>query len=185
MKDPIGSLILDRSEAQKMREREQIRRRGHKFIKVINTGRLNRIHSVDDVQVFETQNPDTGETEHTTRIDSATLTFSYEDVTGDMVAHVLDTERNRFFLARHLDLGLQIDDEKMREEIEKLVNEPYVVELSEIEMLKRKRLELQREIRNLESAESEAQLEESTKTKKKRPPYQARLSGDGATKTQF
>ena len=172
--EPIGSLILDRAEMKKMRDREKIRRKGHKFIRVINTGRLNRIHSVDDVRVFETQNAETGAPEHTTRIESAVLDFQYEETTGDMVAHVLDTERNRFFLARHLSLGLEIDDDTIRGEIEDLVDKPYKVEVPKLEALKRKKAALLREIKDLEAAESDTTAEEAAKTGTPRTPYRAR-----------
>jgi len=183
--DPIGSLILDKAEMKRMRDREKIRRRGHKFIKVVNTGRLNRIHSVDDVRVYEVANSETGDMEHTTRIESAVLDFQYDGMTGDMSAHVLDTERNRFFLARHLYLGLEIENDKVRAEVEALVDKPYKVELAPLDELKRKKADLQREIKAIEGAESDTEAAEMSKTGTSRSNYRSRSSVKPEDKNSF
>jgi len=158
------NLFEQRENIRLKRDREQKRRQGHNFIRVINTvyPRYDRLHSVDDVELYEVEDAEKGGTKDDSRPCCRAIEFIQDEITLDWVADVLDTERNQFFLARHLNLGIEIEDAKMREKIEALVDKEYKVELTKKEEKKRKVRELNREIRKLEDEEAKDEKEKTS-----------------------
>ncbi len=160
----LSELLTSREEEEALRQREKIRRKGHQFIKVINEGpeSYNRIHSVEDMELFDIPDYEKGGITQEKRKVCRALTFNIEKGTGDRIAYVLDTEYNRYWLARQLDYGLKIDDERMQKEIEKLVNKPYKIELTRKDELERKKRELEKELRFINKESEETKGEDDT-----------------------
>ncbi len=154
----MGNILEEREDIRQRAAREKKRRSGYKFIRVINTvyPTYNRLHSVEDIELFEMDDTTTGGKKSVPREVSMAITFQQDPVTTDWFADVLDTERNRFFLARHLELGIEVEDERIREQIEGLVHKEYKVELSATDEKKRKITQLRREIRHIEEDEEKA-----------------------------
>ena len=138
----ISEILTSQEEQAEARKREQIRRKGHTFIKVIHTG-IDRgpIHDIHDYVLDEATNPETGQTEYKARLDSVALEFRLDNMTGDKLAYVLDDEYNRFFLSRQLGDGIEIENKTIAKEIKALIGVKYKVEKTpREELLAKKRL---------------------------------------------
>ncbi len=157
----IGNIIFSQEELEKNKRREAARREGENFIKVINVGPagINHIHDVEDILIDYALDPETGEQVVVKTLGDNVLSFEIDE-TGQRSAWVLDTERNRYFLARHLDYVvdqenkikrplLKIDDPKLAKEIERLKDKPWKTELSEVERLTRDKDKIEKRLTQL------------------------------------
>jgi len=157
----IGNIIFSQEELEKNKRREAARREGENFIKVINVGPIgiNHIDDVEDILIDYALDPETGEPVVVKTQGDSVLSFEIDE-TGQRSAWVLDTERNRYFLARHLDYMvdpetkakrplLKIDDPKLAKEIERLKDKPWKTELSEVERLTREKEKIEKRLTQL------------------------------------
>lgn len=146
--------LAENADIQKM---QMARRAGHNFIKVLYTGnspKPPRLHSVHDVIPYKWVNPKNNSTEIKTKEGCRLIEFG--DEYGQAVAYILDDDYNRYFLSRHLDYGLFIEDPKIRKEVEVLVGKKYDVEPSESD-------EIDRQIKALEERRKRIAKEEVIK----------------------
>lgn len=156
-----GNVLSEFFKSQQDRERvkqvEQLRRRGHNFIKVHYAGKQQpmidsegtvyniRIHGLRDVEAFEKTDVNTGKTEWHSRPGSHALNFR-QTSSGDIEADIWDDPDlyNRHFIATHSEL--EVTDAALAREIRDLLGKPFKVELSEVEILEREIAAKQREL---------------------------------------
>jgi len=175
----INEMLISKEERDIIRKRDRLRKEGESFIKVLNYGPIgfNYIHAIEDISLIEYNDPDTGRTKFEKKISSSTLIFKEDDLTGDMVADVLDTEFNRYFLARHLELDgkplFVIENKKLAREIGALVNKEFIVEPTKKELLRRKKVEIERELTHIKHQEEKDRNEER----------EAKMAAEGKVRT--
>ncbi len=162
----INEILLSQEETEEARKKEQLRKKGETFFTVINYGPegYNYIHAIEDIVLVPFEDPDTGRTDYNKKKTSGTLTFKEDRITGEMRADVLDTEYNRYFISRHLELNnrplFEIENKKTAREVKALVNKPFTVEPSKKETLRRKKVEIERELTKIRHEEEKQRKEE-------------------------
>lgn len=186
------AVMLNRQESEHAQRLEQLRRQGHDFIKVVYKGNnpvpqydgsgnaINlRIKEVHDAILFEQLNPETGANEYKTRLGTRELAFHMEESTGDCIAHVLDNDYNRHFLASIMDFGVEPLDPLTKAEINDLIGEVYEVEVGRKEGIARQMKELQKELDGITKKEVDTKARDAeiqVKRTNKRGPKRAELS---------
>jgi len=167
----INEMLISKEEMDAIRRKEKLRKEGETFFRVFNYGPegFNFIHAIEDVTLVPYEDPETGRVKHEKRIGSSTLNFKEDLATGEMVADVLDTEFNRFFISRHLELVnkdgsrttlFEVESKKIAREIKALVNKEYVVEPSKKQNLRRKIVEMERELTKIRHQEEKEKKDE-------------------------
>jgi hypothetical protein len=163
----FASVLISEEEKQQLEAYEQCRRRGYRYITVIYKGMLpaEAIH-VQGLRTIEprmVEDPNTGQKEWSP-IESAGVTFFQRDLGGRIIAHVWDDddEHNRFWLSRHTDL-LEIEDEEMREKVEKYKKRAYRNELTEEEVLLKEKKKIEARLAALKKDEPEEEPEKIIK----------------------
>ncbi len=160
----INEMLISKEDRDAIRKKERLRKEGETFIKVFNYGPpgFNHIHAIEDINLIEHHDPDTGRTRYDKKIGGGVLTFEEDVASGDMAADVLDTEFNRYFLSRHLELVekdgtstplLVIESKKIAREVKALVNKEFVVEPTRKELLRRKMKAAERELTKIKHEE--------------------------------
>lgn len=156
----LSEFFKSQQDRERLRQVEQLRRKGHNFIKVRYNGSTIpkidseglvynvRIHGLKDVEAFEKTDISTGKTEWQTRPGSRALHFR-QSPTGDIETDVWDDpdDYNRHFLSTHPEL--EVVDPVLARKIEELKGKPFKAELSEEEMLEREIAAKQKELDNL------------------------------------
>jgi len=162
----INEILLSQEETEDARKKEQLRKKGETFFKVFNYGPegFNYIHAIEDIVLVPYEDPDTGRTDYNKKKTSGTLAFKKDRISGEMTADVLDTEYNRFFIARHLEHEgrplFVIESKKIAREVKALANKPFTVEPSKKEKLRRKKVEIERELTKIKHEEEKQRKEE-------------------------
>lgn len=167
----INEMLISKEEKDAIRKKERLRKEGETFIRVTNYGPpgFNYIHAIEDINLVEYHDPDTGRSKYEKKIGGTTLIFKEDLATGDMVADVLDTEFNRYFLSRHMELVekdgsssplLVVESKKIAREIKALVNKEFILEPSKKESLRRKKVEIERELTKIRHAEEKEKKDE-------------------------
>jgi len=114
-----------------------------------------RIHSIEDVIPYEV--PDferPGEMKLETRLGTSCLEFKKNNITGDYVAEILDTEYNRHFVANQKGNGVvATSDEFQQRFIDVLIGKKFDVEVSEAESIRRDIRRLQGKLVDAEAKE--------------------------------
>jgi len=147
-----GNVLAEFFKSQEDRKRvqqiEQLRRKGHQFIKVRYVGNIIpaldaegavynlRIHGLRDVEAFEKTDINTGRSDWSSRPGARALTFR-QSPTGDVEANIWDDPDgyNRHFLSTHPEL--EVLDSAVAAQINKLDKSSFKAELSEEEILER------------------------------------------------
>jgi len=172
----INELLISKEDKELIRKKERLRKEGETFIRVFCYGPpgFNHIHAIEDITLVEHSNPETGRTEYTKKKGSGQLTFKEDLATGDMVADVLDTEFNRYFISRHLELDgrplFVVESKKIAREIKALVNKEFILEPSKKESLRRQAVEIERELTKIKHQEEKirkTEREEAMKSETK------------------
>ena len=162
----INELLMSQEDEAEARRKEQLRKKGETFVRVFNYGPegYNYIHAIDDIVLVPYENPETGRTDYNKKKTSGVLSFGKDRITQEMVADVLDTEFNRYFIARHLELNNRpffvVENKKIAREIKALVNKPFTVEPTKKEMLRRKKVEVERELTKIRHEEEKQRKDE-------------------------
>ena len=147
-----GNVLAEFFKSQEDRKRvqqiEQLRRKGHNFIKVRYVGNIIpatdaegvvynlRIHGLRDVEAYERTNINDGKTSWESRPGARALTFR-QAPTGDIEADIWDDPDgyNRHFLSTHPEL--EVVDQATAKEIASLDRKSFKAELTEEEVLER------------------------------------------------
>ena len=145
----LNSLLVSEDEQKMLREMAQAKKQGFKYIKVVSEGDITRIHSVDFIRLDEKPSAVFGKPDYTPRYSTGVLEFVENKATGELEAEVLDTEFNRFFLARHIPHGIRAVDEKIYQQIEVLQDKEYKMEMTREEEVSRQIRELEKEKKRL------------------------------------
>jgi len=153
----LNSLLVSQDEQKALQEMEQAKKQGHSFIKVISDGDITRIHSIDIMRITENPSPVWGKPTYNSHQSTGVLEFKANPINGNMEADVLDTEYNRFFLARHIPWGLRVVDEKTQEKIAALQSKEYKMDMTEEEEITRRIRELEKEKKRLVYVRSETE----------------------------
>ena len=176
MSNAINELLMSKEEKDALRKKEQLRKEGETFIRVFNYGPegYNYIHAIEDKILIEYPDPETGRPKYEKKTGSSMLIFKTDDLSGERVADVLDTEFNRFFLARHLEHEgrpfLVVESKKIAREVKALVNKEFIVEPNRKQSLRRKVVEAERELKKIQHEEEKmhkAEREEAMKSETK------------------
>lgn len=160
MANILSQFVQSEEERKRLQTIEQLRRRGHSFIRVRYAGdiipRIDsegnvyniRPHGLKDLEAFEQTDISTGKTDWKTRPSAKPMAFK-PDATGDIVADIWDDEDeyNRHFIFTHPEL--EVVDSKLAEEIKGLEGKPFKVELSAKEELEREIATKQKELEKL------------------------------------
>lgn len=130
---------------------ENLKRLGRNFIHVrcVVNADNPRFHGLEAVEAYQTTDPETGKLVWHTKEGSRALEFTINAV-GEPIADVLDTEHNRFWLARHLGEYIEIEDKDMRKQIAALKDVPYKVELSRKDELLKRRRQIEEELSRID-----------------------------------
>jgi len=153
----INSLLVSEDEQKMLREMAQAKKQGFKYIKVVSEGDITRIHSIDFIRLDEKPSAVFGKPEYTPRYSTSVLEFIKNNVTHELEAEILDTEYNRFFLARHIPHGIRAIDKKTYREIEPLQDKEYKMEMTREEAVSRQIRELEKEKKRLGNIRREAE----------------------------
>ena len=147
-----GNVLAEFFKSQEDRKRvqqiEQLRRKGHNFIKVRYVGNIIpatdaegtvynlRIHGLRDVEAYERTNINDGKTSWESRPGARALTF-HQSPTGDIEADIWDDPDgyNRHFLSTHPEL--EVVDQALAKEIASIDRKSFKAELTEEEILER------------------------------------------------
>lgn len=147
---------LERLQKERMRHMEQLRRQGHSFIKVYLTAGITRIHSVKDILVEEYPDPRTGELRYEPREGDRIIEGVLNEATGFVEADILDCEYNRYWIAKNMNLGIEVVDKKLGKQIALLKDKEYKIASTRKE-------EIQMEINRLRKEEKRLDEEERAK----------------------
>ena len=141
----VQQVIMSQQEKAELELIENLKRKGHKFIRIASKLGFIRLHAVDSVKANVIIDPVTQQKDYRTSIGSSPIEMSDET---NFMTDVLDTEFNRYFLSRHLN-EIEILDKDIEIQIRKLVNKKYRVELSEEELIEKEIDDLQRKKEDL------------------------------------
>jgi len=145
----LADFFKSQQDREHLKNIENLRRKGEKFIKVRYEGRAIpqidsegvcfniRIHGLRDVEAYEKTDVSTGKTEWQARPGARALLFR-QSITGEIEADIWDDPDNwnRHFISTHRELV--VVDSKLAEEIEKIKDEPFKTELSPKEEIERR-----------------------------------------------
>jgi hypothetical protein len=162
----LADFFKSTEDRKRVQEIEQLRRKGHNFIRVRYVGRVVpavdsegvvyniRLHGLRDVEAFEKTDINTGRTDWDSRPGAKALTFRMSP-SGDIEADIWDDPDlyNRHFISTHPEL--EVSDSRLAEDIKRLVGKPFKVELTDEEVLEREILAKQRELDNLKKAKGQ------------------------------
>lgn len=163
----LQDALTTQEEIDKARRMEAVRRRGYQFIRIRYSGTIIpavdtsgivvnlRIGQVNDPRLYQEHNPETGQEETKTRIETSQVQFYQDRITGDIVADILDDEHNRFFIASHIGFGFEVMDPKLAKEIDVLIGSPYKVEVGKRESLLREKRRIDKELAAIEVSEKD------------------------------
>jgi len=165
----------DRNQAQQV---EQLRRKGHKFIRVRYAGSVIpavdaegiaynlRIHGLRDVEAFERTNINDGRVDWDSRPGARALAFR-QVASGDIEAEIWDDPDayNRHFIATHPELAVL--DPIVAKEIADLDPKTFKAELSDEEVLKR---DIETKQKQLTAMKAQRAKETEKKVEKKVSP---------------
>jgi len=172
-----GNVLADFFKSQEDRKRiqqiEQLRRKGHNFIKVRYSGNIIptidsegvvynlRVHGLRDVEAFEKTDINTGQTDWHSRPGARVLTFRQSNA-GDIEADIWDDPDlyNRHFIASHPEL--EVVDPIVAREIRNLDPRSFKAELTNEEVLEREIAAKQRELDSLKKAKGISPTVENT-----------------------
>lgn len=166
MSNTINQLLMSKEEKDALRKKEQLRKDGETFIRVFNYGPdgYNYIHAIEDKILIEYNDPDTGRPRYEKKTGSSMLIFETDEISGERMADVLDTEFNRFFLSRHLEHEgrpfLVVESKKIAREIKALVNKEFVVEPTRKQKLSRQKVEIERDLKRIQHEEEKMRKNE-------------------------
>lgn len=160
----LNSLMYAEEEQRALMEMEQAKRQGYNYIHIVSDGDIDRIHSIDVVKLSERPHPVTRRAEYVPREDTGILEFKENPITKIKEADILDTEYNRFFLARHIPYGLRVTDEKIRNQIVSLVDKEYKVDMNREDTIKRQIKQLERELKRERNIRYEEEQREKDRT---------------------
>lgn len=153
-----ADFFRDQNEREEIAKIEQLKRLGRNFIRVHYTGRSQapRFHGLEEVRAYQYHDTETGTMQWRTSIGQGVPAFRGDGI-GNIVADVLDTEHNRFWLSRHIPSHIEIPDKQMRKEVIALRTKPYKVEKSRREELESMRTRIEDELQHLSAVEGHEQ----------------------------
>jgi hypothetical protein len=145
-----------------MKQIENLKRQGHKFIRVLWRGRQTNptLHGYKTVEAYERYDDAMGKLMWDTKIGCRGIKFG-DLGTGELAADIYDCEENRYALSRLVDFvtgdppraQIEIEDKDTERELRSIANKPYVVEPDRKTLLMRKRAELDAEIAAIQGNE--------------------------------
>jgi len=175
----LVDFFKSKEERKSLQKIELLRRQGERFIRVKYNGSIIpevdnegtcynlRIHGLRDIEIFEATDSNSGRREWKTRR-SARALFFRQTSTGEIEADIWDDPDhwNRHFISTHPEL--YVEDDRLREEIEKEKDKPFKAELSRKEELEREIADKVRELDLL--ATEDKSLKEQKKNSPRVPP---------------
>ena len=167
--DFLTEMSRSNEDEKRMRDLEQLRRKGHKFFKVYMRGEIKRVHSVKDIILIEEQTID-GSIKYNQKEGDRILEGKFNGSTGEYESWLWDDpdEYNRYWLARNKKaIDIEIVDEKIAKAIELLESKEYKIPQNRKEEVKVELRKLEREMRELEKEEQRI-IEEEEKSKEKK-----------------
>ena len=165
--NPLVEVLKSQEERDRLRNIEQLRRKGERFIRVRYKGTAIpqidsegvcyniRMHGLEDIEAFESTNVNDGKVEYKTRRGARALCFR-QTGSGDIEADVWDDPRgwNRRYIYTHLD-ELEVLDKDVLEQIKDDGKKPFNAEPSRKELLEQEISDKIRELDQLNQQEIE------------------------------
>lgn len=167
----LADFFKSQQDREHLKQIENLRRKGEKFIKVRYEGNTIpqidsegvcfniRIHGLKDVEAYEKTDANTGKTEWHARPGARALLFR-QSLTGEIEADIWDDpdKWNRHFISTHPEFV--VVDSKLADEIEKVKSEPFKSELSPKEELVR---DIAAKLKQLEALEKQEESQQPPK----------------------
>lgn len=113
----------DMYEKIKIARKHALRREGYKFIELeLLKSHMRRIQGIEVVNVIQSEDVDNpGKPRYDFNLGGGRLDFVMDANRGGLFDDIVDTPKNRKFLARHIDMKIwHIVDDKVRKEVEEL-----------------------------------------------------------------
>jgi len=180
-----AAMIHTEEELELERKKELVRKDGRDFIKVkwvgdYKTEEQLRIHGIKDIVTAFVTDTETGRQRMVSREMFGTTRFVANEATGDLYTELWDDpdDYNRMWISRNPEL--YVIDDKMRLEVEKLKDQPYITEMNEKQRLLREREKIERRLRAIDKKEAgggAGEEKEKVQPEAPEPPSEKRAPG--------